>query len=107
MKWVHSELEGPRGANGARLLSGHGLSYWTDGKEERLFYVTAGYRLVALDPKTGQQTYPPDTAPALQKYLELQPSGSHAQEATAMLQALGEKVQTKVTVPGATTKKKK
>jgi tetratricopeptide (TPR) repeat protein len=60
----------------------------------------------SVDPKTGQQTYPPDTAPALQKYLELQPSGSHAQEATAMLQALGEKVQTKITVPSATKKKK-
>ncbi len=60
-----------------------------------------------VDPKTGQQSYPPDTATALKKYLELQPSGPHAQEATAMLQALGETVQTKVTVPGATTKKKR
>lgn len=60
-----------------------------------------------VDPKTGKQTYPPDTAPALQKYLELQPSGPHAQEATAMLSALGEQVQTKITVPSAkkTTKK--
>ena len=60
-----------------------------------------------VDPKTGQQTYPPDTAPALKKYLELQPSGPHAQEATAMLQALGETVQTKITNPSATTKKKR
>lgn len=60
-----------------------------------------------VDPKTGQQTYPPDTATALKKYLEIQPSGPHAQEASAMLQALGEKVQTNVTVPGASTKKKK
>lgn len=61
----------------------------------------------AVDPKTGQQSYPPETAPALKKYLELQPSGPHAQEATAMLQAMGETVQTKVTAPGANTKKKK
>jgi tetratricopeptide (TPR) repeat protein len=54
----------------------------------------------SVDPKTGQQTYPPDTATALKKYLQLEPSGKHAQEATAMLQALGEKVQTNVTVPG-------
>lgn len=59
----------------------------------------------AVDPKTGQQSYPPDTATALKKYLELEPSGKHAQEATAMLQAMGEKVQTNVTVPGAGKKK--
>lgn len=59
-----------------------------------------------VDPKTGQQAYPPDTANALKKYLDLQPSGTHAQEATAMLQAMGETVQTKITVPGAAKKKK-
>ncbi len=59
-----------------------------------------------VDPKTGKQSYPPETAPALQKYLELQPNGPHAQEATAMLQAMGEQVQTKITAPGATKKKK-
>jgi hypothetical protein len=37
--------------------------------------------------------------------LDLEPSGKHAQEATAMLQAMGEKVQTKITVPGAGKKK--
>jgi hypothetical protein len=58
-----------------------------------------------VDPKTGQQTYPPDTATALKKYLELQPSGPHAQEAQAMLSALGETVQTKYTAPGAKKKK--
>jgi tetratricopeptide (TPR) repeat protein len=58
-----------------------------------------------VDPKTGQQTYPPDTAPALKKYLELQPSGPHAQEAQAMLQALGETVETHYTAPGAKKKK--
>jgi tetratricopeptide (TPR) repeat protein len=56
-----------------------------------------------VDPKTGNQTYPPDTAPALKKYLELQPNGAHKDEATAMLQAMGEKVETQVVVP----KKKK
>jgi quinoprotein glucose dehydrogenase len=29
------------------------LAYWTDGKEERILYVTLGYQLVALDAKTG------------------------------------------------------
>ena len=51
--WVHSENEGPRGAAAPRQLSGRGLAYWTDGKEERILYVTPGYRLIALDAKTG------------------------------------------------------
>jgi quinoprotein glucose dehydrogenase len=51
--WVHSENEGDRGANAPRQLSGHGLAYWTDGKEERILYVTPGYRLIALDARTG------------------------------------------------------
>jgi quinoprotein glucose dehydrogenase len=52
--WVHSEREGPRGNAAPRKLSGRGLAYWTDGREERILYVTQGYRLVALDAKTGQ-----------------------------------------------------
>src|ERR1700686_3241594 len=51
--WVHSEHEGERGNNAPRQLSGHGVAYWTDGKEERILYVTPGYRLVALDAQTG------------------------------------------------------
>ena len=58
----------------------------------------------SVDPKTGQQTYPPETATALQKYLELQPNGSHAQEATAMLQAMGQTVQTKISTKPAKKK---
>jgi tetratricopeptide (TPR) repeat protein len=75
-------------------------------------YAEAWYQLGSLlmskgtvDSKTGAQTYPPDTAPALQKYLALQPTGPHAQEATAMLGAMGEKVQTNITVPGAKKKR--
>src|SRR3984893_6211480 len=51
--WVHGEHEGPRGAAAPRQLSGRGLAYWSDGKEERILYVTPGYRLIALDAKTG------------------------------------------------------
>ncbi len=51
--WVHSENEGLRGRSAPRQLSGRGLSYWTDGREERVLYVTPGYRLVALNAKTG------------------------------------------------------
>jgi quinoprotein glucose dehydrogenase len=51
--WTHSENEGERGAAAPRQLSGRGLAYWTDGKEERILYVTPGYRLIALNAKTG------------------------------------------------------
>jgi len=51
--WTHAEREGTRGTNAPRQLSGRGLAYWTDGREERILYVTPGYRLIALDAKTG------------------------------------------------------
>lgn len=54
--WTHSEFEGKRAVVAPRQLSGRGLSYWTDGRnEERILYVTPGYRLVALDAKTGMR----------------------------------------------------
>jgi quinoprotein glucose dehydrogenase len=55
VKWFYKEDEGKRGDNAPRKLSGRGLSYWTDGREERVVYVTPGYRLIALDAKTGQR----------------------------------------------------
>jgi quinoprotein glucose dehydrogenase len=51
--WVHREEEGRRGQAAPRRLSGRGLAYWTDGREERILFVTPGYRLIALDAKTG------------------------------------------------------
>ena len=55
--WVHGEKEGARGSAAPRQLSGRGLAYWTDGKpgsnDERILYVTPGYRLVELNAKTG------------------------------------------------------
>src|SRR5215475_9960147 len=53
--WVHSENEGARGAAAPRQLSGRGLAYWSDGREQRILYVTPGYQLVALNAKTGQR----------------------------------------------------
>ena len=47
--WVHRYPEGPRGAAAPRQLSGRGLAYWTDGRgDNRVLYVTPGYRLIAL-----------------------------------------------------------
>jgi quinoprotein glucose dehydrogenase len=52
--WLHAEREGDRAAASARQLSGRGVSYWTDGnRDERVIYVTTGYRLVELNAKTG------------------------------------------------------
>jgi len=52
--WTHSLREGKRAAVSPRQLSGRGVSYWTDGRgDERVIYVTTGYRLVELNAKTG------------------------------------------------------
>ncbi len=55
LKWTFSIDEGARAALAPRQLSGRGVSYWTDGNgDERILYVTTGYRLVELNAKTGQ-----------------------------------------------------
>src|SRR5437870_1671440 len=52
--WAHSLREGKRAAVAPRQLSGRGVSYWTDGKgDDRVVYVTTGYRLVELNATTG------------------------------------------------------
>src|SRR5262245_50596913 len=52
--WAHSLREGKRAAVAPRQLSGRGVAYWTDGRgDERVLYVTTGYRLVALNAKNG------------------------------------------------------
>jgi quinoprotein glucose dehydrogenase len=55
LKWVYSLDEGLRAALAPRQLSGRGVSYWTDGKgDERILFITTGYRLVELDAHTGR-----------------------------------------------------
>jgi len=56
--WIHGEHEGARGGAAPRQLSGRGLAYWSDGKDERIFYVTPGYQLICLDAKTGLRVAP-------------------------------------------------
>jgi quinoprotein glucose dehydrogenase len=51
--WMHREDEGQRGEGAPRRLSGRGLAYWSEGNQARILYVTPGYRLIALDAKTG------------------------------------------------------
>ena len=53
LMWTHSEREGARSALAPRQLSGRGLAYWTDGRDERVLYITIGFQLVELDAKTG------------------------------------------------------
>ena len=52
-KWTWKLDEGDRGRRAPRRDSGRGVSYWTDGTEERIFTVTPGFQLAALDAKTG------------------------------------------------------
>src|SRR6201995_5947019 len=55
LKWGYSMNEGLRAAISPRQLSGRGVAYWTDGKgDDRIIYVTTGYRLVSLNAHTGQ-----------------------------------------------------
>jgi len=55
LNWVYSLREGNRAAIAPRQLSGRGVNYWTDGKgDERIIFVTTGFRLVELNAKTGQ-----------------------------------------------------
>jgi quinoprotein glucose dehydrogenase len=55
MLWTYRLDEGERGANALRRMSGRGVAYWSDGQgDERIFLVTIGYQLVALDASTGR-----------------------------------------------------
>jgi quinoprotein glucose dehydrogenase len=53
MLWMHRMDEGKRGQAAPRRLSGRGIAHWTDGKQDRIVYVTPGYQMVALDARTG------------------------------------------------------
>jgi len=56
MIWMHSEDEGPRGDAATRRGAGRGLAYWAsaDGSDQRILYVTPGYRMIALNARTGE-----------------------------------------------------
>jgi len=55
MRWMHSEDEGVRGSNAPRQGAGRGVAYWAgpNGADRRVIYVTPGYRMKALDARTG------------------------------------------------------
>ena len=54
INWVYSLKEGERSSYAPRRLSGRGLSYWSDGENKRIIYVTPGYQMVSLDATTGR-----------------------------------------------------
>ena len=52
--WMWTGMdEGGRDRKAPRRNAGRGVGYWTDGTEERIFVITTGFFLVALDAKTG------------------------------------------------------
>ncbi len=52
--WIYRFDEGERGKTAPRQTSGRGVSYWTDGTEERIIFLTPAYFMIALDAKTGR-----------------------------------------------------
>lgn len=53
-KWTFKLDEPDRSEVAPRRDSGRGVSYWTDGTAKRIFTVTPGFQLVALDADTGK-----------------------------------------------------
>ena len=51
--WMWRLDEGIRWQKAPRQFAGRGLTYWTDGREERVIVVTPGYHMASLDAKTG------------------------------------------------------
>jgi len=51
--WMWRLDEGIRWQKAPRQFAGRGLSYWTDGREERIIVITPGYHMASLDAKTG------------------------------------------------------
>jgi glucose dehydrogenase len=52
--WMYRLDEGIRWQKAPRQYAGRGMSYWSDGRAERILTVTPGYHLVSLDAKTGR-----------------------------------------------------
>ena len=72
-------------------------------------YYIKGQALVqkaSVDPKTNVITAPPECVAAYQKYLELAPTGPHAQEVKDVMAGIGAKVQENYKAPPATKKTK-
>jgi quinoprotein glucose dehydrogenase len=53
-RWRYALDEGRRATVAPRRGSGRGVSYWSDGRGARIFVVTPGFHLVALDAESGE-----------------------------------------------------
>ena len=73
VQWLWKNDEGVRFQKAPRRGSGRGVAYWTDGREERIFTVTPGFRLVALDAKTGHQVSGFGDAGVVDLFTEIDP----------------------------------
>ena len=51
--WIWRPQEGDRYDSAPRKISGRGVAYWRDGSDRRIFTVTPGFHLAALDAETG------------------------------------------------------
>jgi quinoprotein glucose dehydrogenase len=51
--WRWQMTEGERATHAPRRDSGRGVAYWSSGAQARIFVVTPGFQLVALDARTG------------------------------------------------------
>ncbi len=53
--WIYRIDEGERGSAAPRISSGRGVAYWDGDDEEmpRIYYITPGYHLIALDASSG------------------------------------------------------
>ncbi len=54
VKWHWKYDDGPRTTRSPRRNSGRGVSWWQRGADQRILVVTPGFRLVALNAKTGK-----------------------------------------------------
>jgi tetratricopeptide (TPR) repeat protein len=70
------------------------LPYYLKG--QALISIAGAAGKLTMDPKTNLLTLPPGCAEAYNKYLELAPTGPHAQEAKDILAQAGTKIETKV-----------
>jgi quinoprotein glucose dehydrogenase len=51
--WLWRMDEGERHQRAPRRNSGRGVAYWADGQDERIVVITPGFRIVALNARTG------------------------------------------------------
>jgi tetratricopeptide (TPR) repeat protein len=74
----------------------------SDPKDATAYYIKAQSLVTkaAPDPKTGKMVAPPGTVDAYQQFLQLAPNDPKAGDVKQMLDALGEKVQTKFKATG-------